>query len=160
MLARYRLVARLTRCLSTSSRSSTAASSPLRPSVKTTDLGLPVTPLPDPIPSVPRTPLDRAALHRLCKLAALNPPAKGSEAETQLLADLGELVGLMDLVGEAVTLDADVGELLTAGVGEIVIDAGKQRGNEDKDGEERGRELLQYATRRVGDYYGFKSERA
>jgi hypothetical protein len=109
---------------------------------------------------VPRTPLDRAALHRLCKLAALNPPAEGSEAETQLLADLGELVGLMDLVGEAVTLDADVGELLTAGVGEIVIDAGKQRGNEDKDGEERGRELLQYATRRVGDYYGFKSERA
>lgn len=153
----------LARAFATTSLTSTStSSSPLRPSVPTNDLGLPLTPLPPPIPSsVPRAPLDRAALTKLCTLAALNPPAEGSEAETRLLAELGELVGLMDLVGEVQLEQGEdaVGALLTEGVGELVIDGSedaKLQGTQQENND-RGRELLQYATNRVGDFYGFRT---
>lgn len=116
-----------------------------------------------------------------------------------MLAELGTLVGLMDLV-QAVEMEPglDVGGLLADGVGEVVIDgshemARARTGMEVEaesesttstststtieadivglPGERResphvagapehnpksGRELLEYATRRVGDYYGFR----
>jgi len=128
----------------------------LNPGIPTTPLGLPVTPAPSPIPTIPSAPLDRAALHKLCSLAALNPPAEGSAEETALLADLGELVGLMDLVG-SVELEGDVGTLLSAGIGEFVIGESRER-EPVPEGQEQGRQLLEYATRRVGDYYGFRVE--
>jgi hypothetical protein len=135
-------------------------------------------------------------LHRLHRLSALNPPASGSEEEKEMLAELGTLVGLMDLV-QAVEMEPglDVGGLLADGVGEMVIDGshemarartrmkaeaeattstststsieedivallGERRETHSAgDPEHRsksGRELLEYATRRVGDYYGFR----
>lgn len=73
-----------------------------------------------------------------------------------MMRDLGELVGLMDLVGEVEV--GDVGDLLHQGVGEVVFDerAVQSRG-EAKLAPEEGRALLGYATRRVGDFYGFKT---
>lgn len=141
------------RALTASSR----ADDNLNPSVPTTPLGLPVEPLPNPIPTIPPTQLDRTTLHKLCTLAALDPPAEGSEAETKLLSELGELVGLMDLVG-TVELESDVSSLLSQGVGEYVL--GQERDRESiPDGKENGRQLLEYATRRVGDYYGFRADK-
>lgn len=86
------------------------------------------------------------------------------------MSGLGELVGLMDLVKEVELPSGDrnemVRELLSEGVGEVVID--------ESDGEvsladecttaavgeaKKGRELLEYATRRVGDYYAHRVER-
>jgi hypothetical protein len=154
MRAARHLVAR-TRALRTLS-TSTIARSHLNPSVPTTALGLPTSPLPSLIPTVPSTPLNREKLHKLCHLAALNPPPEGSEAETKLLAELGELIGLMDLVS-SVELEGDVGDLLSAGVGEYVIGEPRER-EPVPEGQEEGRRLLQYATRRVGDYYGVRVE--
>lgn len=73
-----------------------------------------------------------------------------------MMADLGELVGLMDLVGEVEV--GDIGDLLHQGVGEVMFDADAVKARPEaglREGE--GRELLKFATRRVGDFYGFKS---
>lgn len=110
-------------------------------------------------------------------MSALNPPAEGSEEETKLLDDLGELVGLMDLVG-SVEVEGEVRELLTEGVGEVVFggegvgevvfgdeEVRERRGKvgeleERREGvDEDGRRLLEYATRRVGEFYGFRTEK-
>jgi hypothetical protein len=93
-------------------------------------------------------------------LSALDPPTKGSKEEEDLLKGLNELVGLMEVV-KAVELpkgkDA-IGELLTQGVSEVVIGehTGEDIGSAGED-TVRGRELLQWATRRKGDYYHSKA---
>jgi hypothetical protein len=93
-------------------------------------------------------------------LSALDPPTKGSKEEEDLLKGLNELVGLMEVV-KAVELpegkDA-IGELLTQGVSEVVIGehTGEDIGSAGED-TARGRELLQWATRRKGDYYHSKA---
>ncbi|BEI90197.1 uncharacterized protein CcaverHIS019_0302670 [Cutaneotrichosporon cavernicola] len=144
------------RGLSTSSVRSIAQlrHDPLRVSIPTDELGLPV-PQSPPITAFELTPISHALLQRLHGLAALNPPPEGSPEETALRHDLGDLVGLMDLVHEVEV--RDVGELLSS-TGEIVFnaDAIKGRGEADLD-EWEGRPLLDYATRRVGDFYGFKA---
>lgn len=48
-----------------------------------------------------------------------------------------------------------VGELLTQGVGEVLI--GEETEAERGDGEVEGRELLVWATRRKGDFYNSKA---
>jgi hypothetical protein len=69
---------------------------------------------------------------------------------------LGELVGLMDLVGKAEP-EPDVGGLLSAAVGEFVMGSDEgEVSREPLEGDEN-RRLLGYATRRVGDFYGFKA---
>lgn len=79
----------------------------------------------------------------------------------ELLEGLKGLVGLMDAV-KAVELPEGgegYGSLLGRGVGELVLDFEKtedmqgDKKSSDQGEKKRGRELLQYATRRVGDYY-------
>ncbi|EKD02752.1 hypothetical protein A1Q2_02982 [Trichosporon asahii var. asahii CBS 8904] len=130
---------------------------PLRPNVSLTDLQQPVTPLDPPILSIPPSSLSRADLERLHTLAALNPPPAGSKEEAKLLEELNELVGLMDLVHE-VEVNEDHGELLTHGVPEMVFDVDTKHTPQSPPEGKRDRELLEYATRRIGDYYGFKTE--
>ena len=86
----------------------------------------------------------------------------------------------MDLVKEVQLPEGDreemVRELLSGGMEEIVIDGGIEEGLEDRgveegkvemtgrgevmgSGRKQGRDLLGYATRRVGDYYGSRVER-
>lgn len=158
---------------------------PLNPPIPTCSLGLPLEPLPPPIPTVHPVAISREALHRLHRLSALNPPKQGSEEETELLAELGGLIGLMEIV-KGVDLDlgqgqgkAGYGELLGRGVGELMLDfddatgtrqavpttpgdkmetqAETQAGLESSDSasasSQHGKALLQYATRRVGDFY-------
>lgn len=134
-----------------------ASDHPLRPNVPLTELQQPVTPLDPPILSIPPSSLSRADLERLHSLAALNPPPAGSEEEAKLLEDLNELVGLMDLVHE-VEVNEDHGELLTHGVPEMVLDVDTKHTPQSPPEGKRDRELLEYATRRIGDYYGFKTE--
>ncbi|GMK58214.1 hypothetical protein CspeluHIS016_0502460 [Cutaneotrichosporon spelunceum] len=127
---------------------------PLRVSIPTDELGLP-TPQPPHITAFEPAPISRALLQRVHALAALNPPPEGSTEEEALRHDLGDLVGLMDLVREVEV--HDVGELLS-NTGEIAFNANSVKGRGEArlcDGE--GRLLLEYATRRVGDFYGFKS---
>ena len=89
------------------------------------------------------------------------------------MQELGELVGLMDMVKDVELprmTDEEVGRLLAGGVGSVEFDgadgedweveqASMQTGLDTKDtkGMERsgksGRELLEYATNRRGDYY-------
>lgn len=130
---------------------------PLRPNVPLTELQQPVTPLDPPILSIPPSSLSRADLERLHNLAALNPPPAGSKEEAKLLEELNELVGLMDLVHE-VEVNEDHGELLTHGVPEMVFDIDTKHTPQSPPEGKRDRELLEYATRRIGDYYGFKTE--
>ncbi|GFZ50604.1 hypothetical protein JCM24511_08362 [Saitozyma sp. JCM 24511] len=181
------------------STSSTTRRDPLSVSVPLDANSLPVEPLPLAIPRIPAATITPEALQRLHRLSALNPPPSGSQEEKEVLAELGTLVGLMDLV-QAVEMEVglDVGGLLADGVGEVVIDGshemgrartGMEAGAEAESststsasttieadivglpGERRetphvagapehshksGRELLEYATRRVGDYYGFR----
>ncbi|KAL7419721.1 hypothetical protein Q5752_005637 [Cryptotrichosporon argae] len=143
----------------------------LSPKVALTPLGLPVRPfsLPRPVAHPP----SRALLERLHRLAALSPPAEGTAAAARLSAELGELIGLMDMV-HAVELPEAEGEgeggragvmrdLLGQGVGEFVLGPREGGGNamakaiDDVAATQGGgRELLEYATRRVGDYYASK----
>ena len=92
------------------------------------------------------------------------------------MSGLGELVGLMDLVKEVELPEGDrdemVRELLSEGVGEVVIDGsedalpessgeGERKGEAtlgDGDGKS-GRQLLDHATRRIGDFYAHRLER-
>lgn len=134
-----------------------AAAHPLDPGVPLNEHQLPVTPLPPPILSIPPASLSRADLERLHRLAALDPPAQGSAEEGQLLAELNELVGLMDLVHE-VEVDEDHAELLTHGVPEMVFDVGTKHATQPPPPGKRDKELLEYAARRIGDFYGFKTE--
>lgn len=138
---------------------------PLKPSVETDELGLPLTPAPIPIPDIPKSSISRETLVKLHRLSALNPPEEGSPEEMQLKAELGELLGLMDIVKdvEMPQGEVDLRQLLTEGVGEVVIDekvaeagAGVQKARMEEKLEHRekhGKELLDWATRRVGDYY-------
>ena len=135
----------------------------------------------DLIPQFKPSKFNREQLLRLLKLSALNPPAEGSDEEARLLGGLGELVGLMHLVKD-VKLDADVKDLLPEGVGEVYIDGkaptpqseavkavssdvGDARLQDtdaagmDVRGEEKtGRDLLNWATRRVGNFYSHRAE--
>jgi hypothetical protein len=138
---------------------------PLKPTVETDELGLPVTPAPLPIPDIPRANLSRETLVKLHRLSALKPPEEGSPEEMQLKAELGELLGLMDIVKNVEMPQGEVNlrQLLTEGVSEVVIDekvaevgAGLQQARMEEKLEHRekhGKELLDWATRRVGDYY-------
>ncbi|KAK4685311.1 hypothetical protein P7C73_g4840, partial [Tremellales sp. Uapishka_1] len=124
-----------------------------------------------PIRSNSTSTITSPLLQKLHRLSALNPPEIGSKEEAVLMEELNELIGLMDQV-KAVELPAGdrqemIRDLLGVGVGEIVIDGshesqkvgelrGQGRGMEKET--KNGRELLEYATRRVGDYYGFKQK--
>lgn len=69
--------------------------------------------------------LSRAELHRLHRLSALNPPPADSPEERELLQELGELVGLMDMVKDVelpAMTDEEVGRLLAGGVGSVEFD--------------------------------------
>lgn len=145
---------------------STTPHNPLRVSVETDELGLPITPLPLAIPSIPSKPISRETLVKLHRLSALNPPEEGSEEELQLKDELGVLMGLMDIVQKVELPPGDLreitAELLSEGVGEVVVDehvaevqAKDARSGMEKseEGGKSGRELLDWATRRVGDYY-------
>jgi len=138
---------------------------PLKPSVETDELGLPLTPAPLPIPDIPKASISRESLVKLHRLSALDPPEEGSPEELQLKAELGELLGLMDIVKnvEMPHGEVNLAQLLTEGVGEVVIDEkvaeaskGVQKVRIEEKLEHRekhGKELLEWATRRVGDYY-------
>ena len=115
-----------------------------------------------PLPEIKPATLSHDALLRLHKLSALNPPAEGSEEERELVDGLGELIGLMELVKD-VELEGDVGELLAEGVGEVVIDGSETtispKPTTPGSSEKSGKELLDWATRRVGDFYAHRVER-
>jgi hypothetical protein len=51
--------------------------------------------------------------------------------------------------------DGTIGELLTQGVGEVII--GESSGEERDPGQRSGRDLLEWATSRKGDYYHSKA---
>lgn len=144
---------------------------PLKVDIETDDLGLPITPLPLAIPAIPSKPISRETLVKLYRLSALDPPEEGSTEETELKDELAVLMGLMDIVQKVKLPPGDLrditAELLGEGVGEIVFDehvAEARPGAVDsikasevgdavsQDGIS-GRELLDWATRRVGDYY-------
>jgi len=130
---------------------------PLKPTIPTSNLGLPLNPQPTLDSPKLRQSLLSSDLERLHRLSALNPPLSGSKEETELLDGLNELVGLMEAV-KAVQLPEGkeaVGELLNQGVGEVVI--GEETGTERGNGEVEGRQLLGWATRRKGDYYHSKA---
>jgi len=139
---------------------------PLKPTIPTDSLGLPVNPQSPPIPSIRPTSISRETLVKLHKLSALNPPEEGSIEEAAVKAELGELLGLMDIVKEvdlpAGDLRAITKELLSQGVGSVVFDKleveEKKRKVvvEQEDREKHGQELLDWATKRVGDYYSAK----
>lgn len=126
---------------------------PLKPSIPVSKLGLPLSPQSTPVTSTSTQPLSPSDLERLHRLSALNPPPPGSAEEQELLEGLNELVGLMEAV-KAVQLpegkDA-VQHLLNRGVGEVVI--GEETGEKGEKERVEGRELLNWATRRKGDYY-------
>lgn len=84
---------------------------PLRPSVPTDVLGLPLSPLPlsPALLSPPRATLDDATLLKLHRLSALVAPPAGSEAESRVRRQVESLVGLMDQV-KAVDLGFGPGE--------------------------------------------------
>jgi Asp-tRNA(Asn)/Glu-tRNA(Gln) amidotransferase C subunit len=73
---------------------------PLNPQIETDEFGLPLQPLtlPAEIFNPPPTRITSAHLQRLHKMAAIAPPAAGSEEETEMLRDLEGLLGLMDQV--------------------------------------------------------------
>lgn len=157
-----------------SSRTLPGSHNPLRPRIPTTDLGLPLHPQSHALPSVPASLISSLDLARLHRLSALNPPKPGSEDEKELLGDLNELVGLMEGV-KSVELPQEkeaLGELLTQGVGEVVIgvntgldtdkesqDLKVKNGRKVEGGEVTGRRLLAWATGRKGDYYHSKASK-
>lgn len=139
---------------------------PLKPDVEVDDLGLPVKPesctsiaqYQNPSPATLTVP----QLHKLHKLAALTPPAEGSVEESQLLEELGELIGLMNLVQE-VDLPKDpkklAGLLQAFGQTEQVFD-GSNTARERPVGDDglKGRSLLEYAVKTERGLYVFKSK--
>lgn len=146
------------RVLISARRNTSTKSDPLRPSIPTDELGLPLEPQPvtlTPTSSTSNT-IKSSDLARLHRLSALNPPLPGSREEADLLKGLNELVGLMEVV-KAVELPEGkqaIGELLTQGVGEVMI--GENTGKDRDEGQIKGRELLEWATSRKGDYYHTK----
>lgn len=133
------------------------AHNPFRSSVPTDELGLPLQPQPVPIPSTASTTIASADLERLHRLSALNPPTVGSQEEADLLKGLNELVGLMEVVQNVELPEGEgaIGELLTQGVGEVTI--GERTGEQRDPGKTQGRDLLEWATSRKGDYYHTKT---
>ncbi|WVQ84342.1 hypothetical protein IAT38_006494 [Cryptococcus sp. DSM 104549] len=122
------------------------------------------TPTPTPLPQIIPTPLTRPALHRLHALSALRPPPPDSEEERVLTQELGELVGLMELVkGVEIpegVLDKEggVGGLLAEGVGAVVIGRpgegeGVGEGVKREAKGKHGHELLGWSPTRTGDFY-------
>lgn len=136
-----------------------------------------------PIPT-PAQPITAADLPRLHRLSALNPPLSGSQDEVRLLDGLNELVSLMEGVRQVELpefsskeeRDEWVRELLSEGIQEVVIgefedgpvdkearsEVAEQEHYKDVTHEEQtaksGRDLLEYATRRAGDYYASKTK--
>ncbi|OCF44309.1 hypothetical protein I317_01754 [Kwoniella heveanensis CBS 569] len=129
-----------------------------------------------PIPE--RAVISRETFQKLHKLSALNPPPPGSQEESDLMEGLSDLIHLMDRV-KSVELPESVNEragLLVEGIGigEVLISdrdqdqdqaiisgsssggvhglAGKDK-NSIESTEKRGKELLGWATNRVGDFY-------
>ena len=120
---------RLFRSISSSSRTYSAKPSPITP------LQLPLIRSAQPLPPPPKVRLTSAELARLHRLCALNPPEAGSSTEEMLIDELGSLLGLMEQV-KAVDMDLPQGreereafirDLLTDGIGEVVVDAGEKR---------------------------------
>ncbi|ORY22029.1 hypothetical protein BCR39DRAFT_562455 [Naematelia encephala] len=145
------------------SPTTTNESNLLSPSHPTTSLGLPIDPLPSPLPEIQPVIVPRETLVKLHRLSALNPPPEGSKEEAQLVSELSELVGLMELVKAVPLPEGDLSSLLSEGLGEVVVDGSHEDapGLEVEEGAEeevRSRELLGYATRRVGDYYASRLE--
>ena len=140
---------------------------PLYPTVETDELGLPVHPQRPSISYVESVPITRERLHQLHRLSALNPPPEGSEEETKLLEELGEIVALMDYAKRTELPEGDLREitrdLLGEGVGQVVLgpeEVGEvRRGEEGTEGDHvQGKELLKWATSRVGDYYASRAK--
>ena len=153
-----------------------AAHDPFQVTIPTTPLGLPIHPIPSPLPDIQPNYLSSDTLLKLHRLSALNPPTAGSDEERNLIEDLSGLIGLMDLVKEVeIPADLKIEDLLGRG-GEVVIKLdpsenvekldhldGKQQATEEGkgkvDGGKKDRDLLGWATRRIGDYYASKVEK-
>ncbi|KAK6907743.1 hypothetical protein L486_05664 [Kwoniella mangroviensis CBS 10435] len=116
------------------------------------------------------TRISRETLHRLHRLSALNPPPPDSSEEGELIDELSELISLMDEVKQMELPHSleERADLLNQGVfGEVTIsqesldrlDKIRQLGNgqvEDKARERSGKQLLDWSTNRLGDYYASK----
>lgn len=107
-------------------------------------------------------------LSRLHRLSALNPPPPNSHEELKLLDELNNLVSLMEGVKDVqLPLDKEeIASLLSEGVGEVHIGDETEDKDEDtgmgdrvRDDGKSGRELLDWATRRTGDYYAKRIEK-
>ncbi|WVQ73470.1 hypothetical protein IAR50_003042 [Cryptococcus sp. DSM 104548] len=111
----------------------------------------------DAIPQIAPTPLSRDVLVRLHKLSALTPPPEGSGEEAELMDELGELVGLMDLVKQVELPQEEIEGLLGEGIGAIRVgesDVGKEDVAGPIEGkQESGKKLLEWSPTRVGDFF-------
>ncbi|WWD05278.1 hypothetical protein V865_003351 [Kwoniella europaea PYCC6329] len=119
------------------------------------------------------TRISRETLHRLHRLSALNPPQPDSTDEIELIDELSELISLMDEVKQVELPQsvAERAELLNQGVfGEVTIsqesldqsDKIRQPGDgtvEEKARERTGKDLLDWSTNRLGDFYTSKNKR-
>ncbi|WRT68058.1 uncharacterized protein IL334_005033 [Kwoniella shivajii] len=114
--------------------------------------------------------ISRETLNRLHHLSALNPPLPNSKEETNLIGELSDLISLMDQVKDVELPNtlSERSDLLAQGVGEITLsqksidelDQTKKVNNTRGEGilgqvrtEAEGKELLDWSTNRVGDYY-------
>ncbi|TYJ58377.1 hypothetical protein B9479_000923 [Cryptococcus floricola] len=109
----------------------------------------------DAIPKITPTPLSRDVLVKLHKLSALHPPPEGSAEEAEMMEELGELVGLMDLVKQVELPQEEIEGLLGEGIGAIKIGQSDASGKEEEtsEKEESGKKLLAWSPTRVGDFY-------
>ncbi|KIR78130.1 hypothetical protein I305_04858 [Cryptococcus gattii E566] len=110
------------------------------------------------MPTIKPVHITRQQLEKLHTLSALAPPPAGSREEKQLLDELSELVGLMELVKDVELPQEEIERLLAEGVGAVRIgeidlkDEGKAE-NEVNGREKSGQDLLDWSSTRLGDYY-------
>ncbi|WVN86421.1 uncharacterized protein L203_101585 [Cryptococcus depauperatus CBS 7841] len=111
------------------------------------------------IPKITPTHISRQTLERLHKLSALAPPPPDSLEEKQLIKELSELIGLMDLVKQVELPQEAIPGLLGEGIGAVRVGEAKQEmkgtaGDEATwQGEKHGKDLLEWSPTRIGDYY-------
>ncbi|KIR58440.1 hypothetical protein I312_106544 [Cryptococcus bacillisporus CA1280] len=110
------------------------------------------------MPTIKPVHITRQQLEKLHTLSALAPPPAGSQEEKQLLDELSELVGLMELVKDVELPQEEIEGLLAEGVGAVRIgeidlkDEGKAE-NKVNGREKSGQDLLDWSPTRLGDYY-------
>ncbi|WWC71045.1 uncharacterized protein I206_104998 [Kwoniella pini CBS 10737] len=119
--------------------------------------------------------INREQLLKLHNLSALNPPLKNSKEEKELMDELSDLINFMNQLKDVKLPSSfdERSELLTYGMSEVIIskeslnqldqlksNSTSQDVIKEEGKEKSGKELLNWSTNRLGDYYASRIKKS